>query len=112
MKPFVLAIVGLFCMAAGFVLSIIVPDLKAYAMIITAIGLALVVLSAVMDLRHLKKTIASRKGRFGLSLSVRIACVCAIVILVNSVSRDVFYRFDLTGLSQFTLASQTRKTLG
>ena len=112
MKPIVLSIFGLFSIVAGFVLNLIIPELKAYTLIILGIGVILLVLSVVIDFKQIKKTMGTQRGRLGLSLSVRVICACAAAILFNSISFEVFHRFDFTGVSQYTLTSQTRETIG
>ena len=106
-----LAIIGLFSIATGFVLNMVVTELKAYALILIGIGVILIIAAVVIDYQRIKKAVGTRRGKLGISLSVRIISICAIVILANAISYNTFKRYDLTGVSQFTLTSQTKEML-
>ena len=106
-----LAIAGLAALFAAWMIGFVMPAIRAAAYVIVGLGAALVAAAVVLDFRRLGGAIASRRGLFGLGAGAGMALVLGIVLLANAISVRVNHRFDLTGLSQFTLTTQTREVL-
>jgi len=111
MQTAVLALIGLASLLAGFLIRLILPGLQFYSWGILALGGVLIGISVVLDFRRVGRALASRRGRFGVGAIVRVSLFAGIILLVNALSVGIYHRFDLTGLSQFTLTSQTKKVL-
>ncbi len=111
MQTATVALLGLACLLVGWVLMFILPGIRAFAWAILALGAALIAAAAVADFRRIRSALASRRGRFGIGASVMVSLFAGIVVLANAISMGNFHRFDLTGLAQFTLTSQTKDVL-
>jgi len=111
MQTAVLAFLGLATLFAGFVLRLILPGLRYYEWAILAIGAALLVVSVMLDFRQVKRALGSRRGKFGIGTTVKISLFSGIILLANAISVDTYHRFDVTGLAQFSLTSQTKEVL-
>ena len=106
-----LAVVGLATLFAAWVLGFVMPALRAVTYAAAGLGAALIAASVVIDFRRLGGALASRRGLFGLGAGAGMALVAGIVLLANAVSVRINHRFDVTGLSQFTLTTQTKEVL-
>ncbi len=107
----VIALLGIATLFVGLVLNFVMPGIRFYAWIILALGAALVALAFVFDFRRVQNALVSHHGKFGTSTTVGVSLFVAIIVLVNAISVTAFYRFDFTGLAQFTLTSQTKDML-
>ena len=106
-----LAAAGLATLFAAWVLGFVMPALRAVTYAIVGVGAALIAAAVVIDFRRLGGALASRRGLFGMSAGAGMALVVGIVLLANAISVRVNHRFDLTGLAQFTLTTQTKEVL-
>ncbi len=111
MQTAVFALLGVASLLAGFIFRLVMPGLRYYAWAILAIGVALLAVGAILDFRRVKGALGSKRGKFGIGTTVKISLFIGIILLVNAISAGTFYRFDFTGLSQFTLTSQTKEVL-
>lgn len=105
------ALLGLVSLFAGFVLMLVLPELRILVWGILAVGVALMAIAVVVDFRRLRGALASRRGKLGVGTSAMVSLFVGIVLLVNAISVGHYRRFDVTGLSQFTLTSQTKEVL-
>ena len=107
----VLSIIGIIILFLGWLLEFIIPEAGDLTWVTTIVGIGLLTSSFILDFRHVKKTITSRKGLFGVGTSITLVIFIGILSLANIISSKAFHRFDFTGLSQFTLTSQTQEVL-
>jgi ABC-type uncharacterized transport system len=106
-----LALAGLASLTAGWLLNVILPGGRIFTWVLLAMGGSLLVAALVIDFRRVATAIAGRRGRLGVSASVRVVLFVGIIVLANAISAGAYHRFDLTRLAQFTLTSQTREVL-
>ena len=111
MQTIVFAIVGLFSMIVGLILSLILPEIKLVAYGLVALGVILVASAAIIDFRRVKSAVTSRRGKFGASTTIMVSVFAGIIIFVNAISVGVNHQFDFTALAQFSLTSQTKDVL-
>jgi ABC-type uncharacterized transport system involved in gliding motility auxiliary subunit len=111
MQTAIFALLGVASLLAGFVFRLVMPGLRYYAWGILALGVALLAAGAILDFRKVRGALGSKRGKFGIGTTVKISLFCGIILLINAVSVGTFYRFDFTGLAQFTLTSQTKEVL-
>ena len=112
MSGAILAIVGLATLFVAWTLGFVMPSIRGVTYAIVGLGAALVAAAVVLDFRRLGGALASRRGLFGVGAGAGMALVLGIVLMANAISVRVNHRFDFTGLSQFTLTSQTKEVLG
>ena len=111
MQTVVLAILGLVSIIVGFLISIILPEIKIFAWGLIAFGIILISSAAIVNFRRVKGAVTSRRGKFGTSTTLMISIFAGIVVLVNAAGVGAYHQFDVTSLSQFTLTSQTKGVL-
>ena len=111
MRTAVLALLGLACLFMGWLLGFILPGARIFAWAILALGAVLVAVAVAIDRRRVGGALASRRGRLGVGATVRVSLFAGIMVLANAISMASYHRFDLTGLAQFTLTSQTKDVL-
>lgn len=111
MSGSMLAIVGLATLFAAWIIGFVTPATRVVTYVIVGLGAALVAAAVAVDFRRLGGAIASRRGLFGVGAGAGMALVLGIVLMANAISVRVHHRFDLTGLSQFTLTTQTKEVL-
>ncbi len=111
MQTAIFALLGLASLLAGFIFRLVMPGLRYYAWGILAIGVALLAVGVILDFRRVRGALGSKRGKFGIGTTVKISLFAGIILLANAVSAGTFYRFDFTGLAQFTLTSQTKEVL-
>ena len=111
MQTIVLAIVGLFSLIVGLVISLVLPEIKLVAYGLVALGIILVASAAIIDFRRVKSAVTSRRGKFGASTTIMVSVFAGIIIFVNAISIGVNHQFDFTALAQFSLTSQTKAVL-
>lgn len=105
------ALLGLVSLFVGLVLMLVLPELRTLVWGILAVGAALMATALVVDFRRVRGALASRRGKLGVGTSAMVFLFVGIVLLVNAISVGHYRRFDVTGLSQFTLTSQTKEVL-
>lgn len=105
------AVLGLLALLIGFVVMLLLPAIRYTAWGVLALGILLLVTAFIIDFRQVSRALTGRRGRFGLSTTVMTSVFIGIILFVNAISIGNYHRFDVTGLSQFTLASQTKETL-
>jgi hypothetical protein len=111
MQTGLIALLGLASLFIGWILTFILPELRAASWGILSIGVVLIAAALVIDYQRVGKAIISRQGRFGTGATVMVSVFIGIVLLVNAISYGNNARFDVTGLSQYTLTSQTKDVL-
>ena len=111
MQTGVLALVGVAVLFLAWVLDFLLPVGGVIIWAVVAVGLGLITAAALWDFRRVRGALSSRRGVFGIGTSVSLSLVVGIVVLANLVSTSLFHRFDLTGLAQFTLTTQTKEVL-
>jgi ABC-type uncharacterized transport system involved in gliding motility auxiliary subunit len=111
MQPAFLALLGLVSVFISWIMVFILPGTRVFAWIIMGFGAALIGTAFVVDFRRVRKTLMSRRGKLGVGATVRLSLFLGIVVAANAISTANYQRFDLTGLEQFTLTSQTKDVL-
>ena len=111
MRTSILALMGLATLFVGMVLNFVMPGIRYYAWVILALGAALVSVAFIFDFRRVRQTITSHQGKFGVGTTVGVSLFFGIIFFVNAISVGYFHRLDFTGLAQFTLTSQTKRSL-
>lgn len=111
MPTAILALLGLSALLGGWVLNVVLPEARTHSWAILGVGAALIVAAFVVDFSRVRRALAGRRGRFGVGAAVRVSLFLGIIVLSNAISVANYRRFDLTGLSQFTLTSQTKEAL-
>jgi ABC-type uncharacterized transport system involved in gliding motility auxiliary subunit len=107
----VLAILGVVAIGIGWIIGFILPGTRGFTWLFIALGAGLLAVGLVLGYRRVRLALTSRRGLFGLGTSMSITLFVGVVLLANAVSSRTFYRFDFTGLEQFTLTSQTKDLL-
>jgi len=111
MQASILAIMGVVSLFVGWLLTLILPAIRYISWGILGFGIVLLAISFVLDYRKVGKALVSRQGKFGIGTTLMISIFIGIILFVNAISIDNYHRFDFTGLSQFTLTSQTKDVL-
>ena len=111
MQTLIFAILGLVSMVVGFLISLILPEIKIIGWILVGFGFILVGSAAVIDFRRVRGAVSSKRGKFGTGTSVMVIVFVGIIIFVNAISVGVYHQFDMSALSQFTLSPQTKDVL-
>ena len=105
------ALLGLGALFVGWVLTFVLPQIRYVAWGVLALGAILVLIAFVLDYRRVGGALASRRGKFSTGTTLMVSVFVGIILLVNAISIGNYHRFDVTGLSQYTLTSQTRDVL-
>ncbi len=111
MQTGVLALLGLASLFVGWILTLVLPGIRYISWGMLLLGTMLVLVAFVIDYRRVRGALASRRGRFSTGTTLMAAIFIGIILLVNAISYTNFHRFDVTGLSQYTLTSQTKSAL-
>ena len=106
-----IAILGLVVVVVGLVIMALLPEIPYAAWGILVIGALLLITAFIMDFRRVGRALTGRRGIFGIGTTVMASIFIGITLLINAISIGNFHRFDLTGVAQFTLTSQTREVL-
>ncbi|UCH43734.1 MAG: GldG family protein [Dehalococcoidales bacterium] len=106
-----IAILGLVALLVGLVILALLPDIPYASWIIMVIGGLLLVAAFIMDFRRVGRALTARRGIFGIGTTVMASVFIGITLVINAISIGNFHRFDLTGVAQFTLTSQTQEVL-
>ena len=106
-----LAILGLVALLIGLVVMLLLPDIRYAAWGILALGVILLAVAFALEFRQIRSALAGRRGRFSTGTTVMASIFIGIILVANAISVGSYKRFDLTGLAQFTLTSQTKDVL-
>ena len=90
---------------------LLLPSIRLAAWGILLVGIILLATAFIMDFRQVGRALTGRRGRYGTAATVMISIFIGIILLVNAISIGNFKRFDVTGVAQFTLTSQTKDVL-
>ncbi|MBI4181031.1 MAG: GldG family protein [Chloroflexi bacterium] len=106
-----IAVLGLLSLLVGLIVMLVLPDIRRTAWIILGLGVLLLAAAVIIDFRYLGRSLTGRRGRFSAGTTVMASIFIGIILVVNAISIGNYQRFDLTGLAQFTLTSQTKDVL-
>ncbi len=106
-----IAVLGLLTLLVGFIVMLLLPDIRYAAWLILALGVLLLVTAFIIDFRRVSRAMAGKRGRFTTGTTVMVSVFIGIILLVNAISIANYHRFNLTGLAQFTITSQTKEVL-
>ena len=106
-----IAVLGLVALLIGFIVMLLLPSIQLTAWGILALGILLLATAFFIDFRRVSRALTGRRGKFGVSATVMASIFIGIILLANAISIGNYHRFDVTGVSQFTLASQTKEVL-
>ncbi|HUV44133.1 MAG TPA: Gldg family protein [Dehalococcoidales bacterium] len=111
MQTGIIALLGLASLFVGWILTLVLPGIRYISWGMLLLGAILVLVAFVIDYRRVRGALASRRGRFSTGTTLMVSIFVGIILLVNAISYANFHRFDVTGLSQYTLTSQTKSAL-
>ena len=106
-----IAVLGLLALLIGFIVMLLLPSIQYAAWGILVLGVLLLATAFIIDFRRVSHALTGRRGRFGAGTTVMASVFIGITILVNAISIGNYHRFDVTGVAQFTLTSQTKEVL-
>ena len=106
-----IAVLGLVALLIGFIVMLLLPNIRLTAWGILVLGILFLATAFIVDFRRVSRALTGRRGRFGVSTTVMASIFIGIILFVNAISIGNYHRFDVTGVSQFTLASQTKEVL-
>ena len=106
-----IAVLGLIALLVGLIVMILLPSIRFAAWLILVLGILLLIIAFLIDFRRVGRALTGRRGRFGTGTTVMISAFIGITLLVNAISIGNYQRFDVTGVAQFTLTSQTKEAL-
>ena len=106
-----LAVLGLLALLVGFIVMLVLPGIQYAAWGILALGVILLASAFIIDFRRVSSALTGRRGRLGVGTTVMVSVFISIFILVNAISIGNYHRFDLVGVEQFILTSQTKEVL-
>ena len=105
------AVLGLLALLIGFVVMLLLPTIQYTAWGVLALGILLLVMACISDFRQVSRALTGKRGKFGVSTTVMTSIFIGIILFVNAISIGNHHRFDITGVAQFTLTSQTKDVL-
>lgn len=105
------AILGLVSLAIGFILQLVLPELRYIAWGIIGLGVILIAGSLILEFRRVRTALVSRRGKFSASTTILVSTFIGIILLANAVSASFYRTFDFSSLAQFTLTTQTKDVL-
>ena len=106
-----IAVLGLVALLIGFIVMLLLPSIRYTAWGILVLGILLLATAFIIDFRQVSRALTGKRGRFGVSATVMASIFIGIILFVNAISIGNYHRFDVTGMAQFTLASQTKEVL-
>lgn len=106
-----IAVLGLLALLVGLIAMVLLPGIRLAAWGLLALGAGLLAIAFIIDFRRVSQAITGTRGIFSAGTTVMTSIFIGITLLVNAISIGSYYRFDATGLAQFTLTSQTRDVL-
>jgi len=111
MSTGLMALLGLASLFIGWILTFILPQLRVVSWGIIALGAILIIAAFILDYRQVGRAITSRRGKFSTGTTVMVSVFIGIILLVNAISYTNSLQWDVTGLSQYVLTSQTKEAL-
>lgn len=106
-----LALLGLFAIVSGLVVMILLPDIRFAAWLVMGLGIVLMLVALLLQLKDIASTARAPRGKFGISTTI-IACLfIGIVLLGNAISVNKYHVWNLTKLAEFSLTPQTKAVL-
>ncbi len=105
------SVLGLLALLIGLVLTVLLPAIRLAGWMIMALGILLLGIAFIIDYRKVGRAITGKRGLFSTGTTVMVSIFIGITLLINGISINNYARFDITGLSQFTLTSQTQDVL-
>ncbi|MEK7354594.1 MAG: Gldg family protein [Chloroflexota bacterium] len=106
-----LSLLGLLTLLTGLIVMVVLPAIRLAAWAILALGILLMAAALIIDFRRVSGAITGKRGKFSTGTTVMTSIFIGITLLANAISIGAYQRFDTTGLSQFTLTSQTKDVL-
>ena len=106
-----ISILGLVTLLIGLILTVLLSQIRVAGWLIMALGVLLLGVAFIIDYRRVGKAITGKRGLFSAGTTVMVSIFIGITLLINAISINTYGRFDVTGLSQFTLTSQTKDVL-
>ncbi len=107
----VLWIAGVLFIIGGGFIRLVVSSWNVWAIVLISIGLLLLMFWTVIYRRKFKEGSGLRHLLYGINLIVLVIVVLGIISVVNYVSTEYYYRWDLTSNKQFTLSKETDNVL-
>jgi len=107
-----IAVLGLVALLVGLAVMLLLPGIRYVAWGIVVLGILLLAAAFVIDFRRVRSALTGRRGVFSTGTTVMASVSIGIILLANAISIGNYQRFDVTGLAQFTLTSQTKDVLG
>ena len=111
MQTGIIALLGLASLFIGWILTLVLPGIRYFTWGILLLGVFLIAVAFVIDYRRVRGALVSRRGKFSTGTTLMVSIFVGIILLVNAISYTNFHRWDVTGLSQYTLTSQTKEAL-
>lgn len=105
------SVLGLLALLIGLVLTVLLPAMRLAGWMIMALGVLLLGIAFIIDYRKVGRAITGKRGIFSTGTTVMVSIFIGITLLINGISITNYARFDITGLSQFTLTTQTKDVL-
>ena len=106
-----IAVLGLVTLLVGSIVMLLLPGIRYAAWLILVLGVLLLAIAFIIDFRRVGSALTGRRGRFGTGTTVMVSAFIGITLLINAISIGNYHRFDITGVAQFTLTSQTKELL-
>ncbi len=106
-----IAVLGLLVLLVGLIVMILLPGIRFAAWGLLALGVLLLSTAFIIDFRRVSRALTGRRGRLGAGTTVMASIFIGIILVANAISIGNYHRFDVTGLAQFTLTSQTKDVL-
>ncbi|MBI4188466.1 MAG: GldG family protein [Chloroflexi bacterium] len=106
-----IAVLGLVALVVGFVVMILLPDIRLAAWGLLLLGVLLMSTAVIIDFRRVGRALTGRRGKFSTGTTVMAVTFIGITLLANAISLGNYHRFDVTGVSQFTLTQQTKDVI-
>ncbi|MBI2979219.1 MAG: GldG family protein [Chloroflexi bacterium] len=106
-----IALLGLVALLVGFIVMILLPDIRLAAWGLLLLGALLLSTAVIIDFRRVGSALTGRRGKFSSGTTVMAVTFIGITLLVNAISLGNYHRFDATGVAQFTLTQQTKDAL-
>ncbi len=111
MQTGLMSLLGLGTLFIGWVLTLVLPQIRYAAWGVLALGVILIAVAFALDYRRVGRALRTRRGKLGTSTSLMVSIFVGIILLVNAISIGNYARIDTTGLAQYTLTSQTKDVL-
>ncbi|MBO0857547.1 MAG: Gldg family protein [Chloracidobacterium sp.] len=106
------SVVGPAMAVAGYILYSREQVWKWYIIALIAVGLALLLASAVLGYKSIAEFFQGRQGKLGANTAVMSVAVIVIIGAINFLGYRHHKRFDLTSEGLYTLSDQTKKIVG